>query len=391
MAEGLARLPRPATERGRDAAGAVALAVALGVLQVVDDGPAGLFGWEYAGVLLACAALVWRRAAPVITLVVAFVACVASAILTGGIPGAFVPLAVAVYTAVSRTSPLPKALAIGALALVGVGVSLVVGTGRSASDPEVTSAEVWIGLIIAVGAAISLYRRSLAQERERALAAEATKDALASRKVAEERLRIARELHDAVGHHIAVMNVQAGVAEALLQSSPDAAAAALERVQEAGARVLEELPVMLRVLRTDGEAETRPSAGLADLPELIEHATASGLHVDLRESGSHPELPAATYLSAYRIVQEALTNAARHGDGAASVRVDYRGPSLILEVRNAVGGGTSSGSGFGLVGMRERALAAGGDVTVARDGDTFVVRAELPTRGASNRQGEGQP
>ena len=384
MADLLARLPRPGSERGRDALGAGLLVVALTVLQLVDAGPAGLAGWEFAGALLACAALVWRRAAPVPVLLVAFAAFAGSTVADGALSTAFVPFAVAVYTAVSRAGQLPVAFVIGALSVVATGAALVFGLGRSASDPVVVSAEVWVALVAAVGVAVSLYRRALDQERARAREAEATRDAVASRRVAEERLRIARELHDAVGHHVAVMNVQAGVAEALLATKPAQAAVALGRVQEAGARVLEELPVMLRVLRTADDDDTRPGVSLADLDELVALAREAGLEVELHREGPAPDLSAAADLAAYRIVQEALTNARRYGNGGVTVAVATTASGLTLEIRNRLGTAASGGSGFGLVGMRERATTAGGTVDAGPLGDEFVVRAVLPLRGTTS-------
>ncbi|WP_062464062.1 sensor histidine kinase [Demequina soli] len=374
------RVPRPATERGRDALGGGVLAAALAVLVLVEDGVGGLAAVGTLAALAACAALAWRRARPVPVLAVVLALFAASAFAALDTPLAFVPLVVALYTAASRVARIPVALAIGAGTAGVVGAAVAVGTAREATDSVTVSAEVWMALVTAVGVATNLYRRTVAQERARALQAEETREAVARTRVAEERLRIARELHDAVGHHVAVMNVQAGVAEALLGTRPDEAAEALGRVQDAGARVLEELPVMLRVLRQGEEDDTRPAVGLAALDALITQARDAGLAVELRRAEAPADLPAATDQAAYRIVQEALSNARRYGTGAATVSISAAGSDLAVEVRNAVSGAAGLGSGFGLVGMRERADAAGGGVSAGPEGQEFVVRAALPLR-----------
>ncbi|SEI92394.1 sensor histidine kinase [Demequina mangrovi] len=377
----VSRLPRPATERGRDALGAGALAVVIALIGLVENGLDELVSVDMLAALVACAALAWRRAFPLVVLVVCAALVGTSTLVTGDVATAVIPMWVALYTAVSRAPQIPAGLALGALAVVFVGGVLAIGPERAAADSVVVSAGIWMALVTAVGIAMNLYRRTVAQERERARQAEETREAVARGRVAEERLRIARELHDAVGHHVAVMNVQAGVAEALLDSDPAHASEALERVQEAGARVLEELPVMLRVLR-QGEEDTRPTAGLALLDELVAQARDAGLEVTVEAHDVPDDLPSATDHAAYRIVQEALANARRYGEGAASVAIASDGGILAVEVRNAVDEANTGaqGTGFGLVGMAERAVAAGGTVAAGREGDEFVVRAALPAR-----------
>ncbi|WP_156162259.1 sensor histidine kinase [Demequina iriomotensis] len=374
------RVPRPVTERGRDAVGAGVVAVAIVAIGLSDGGLGGLAEPDLLAGLGAAAALAWRRAAPVVVLLVAAVTFLGATVAAGEASIALVPFVVALYTAVSRAPQIPIGVAIGALAAVGVGAVLAIGPERAGDDPVVVSAEIWMALVTAVGIAMSLYRRSVAQERARARQAEETREALARGRVAEERIRIARELHDAVGHHVAVMNVQAGVAEALLESSPARAAEALERVQEAGARVLEELPVMLRVLRQEGDDDSGPSVGVAALAELVAQARDAGLEVELDMVPGLPNLPDAGDQAAYRIVQEALSNARRYGTGAARVAVSAGASAVEVEVRNAVGDTAAQGSGFGLLGMRERAAAAGGEVSTGIEGGEFVVHATLPAR-----------
>ncbi|WP_062467501.1 sensor histidine kinase [Demequina maris] len=383
MRDLLRRIPLPEGEHARDALGAAALAAAIITMFLAGDNADALASLDFAATMLACLVLVWRRRAPLAVLGGVLALFVVVTAVDGELSTVFVVLVVALYTSTSRIGTVPAALAIGA-ATTGVVVGVLTLATGSSSD-ELVSAAAWGGLTSAIGLAMLLYRRGVAKERERALRAEEARDATAQRRVAEERLRIARELHDAVGHHVAVITVQAGLAEHLLDTKPEAAAAALARVQEAGARVLEELPVMLRVLRQDDEeGDDAPTPGAADIASLVGEAREGGLAVDLR-AGATPDLSAAADLAAYRIVQEALTNARRYGAGAASVTLDPGDDGLAIEVRNAVDPSREpgAGSGFGLVGMRERAAAAEGDVTAERIGDEFVVRAVLPVRGAS--------
>jgi signal transduction histidine kinase len=218
----------------------------------------------------------------------------------------------------------------------------------------------------AVGAAVRSRREAAEQRARRALV--------------EERLRIARDVHDLVAHHIAVVTVQAGVAAHLLTERPDAAAGALDHVRSASAGVLEELGTLLSVLRDADapETPTEPTPGLADLDRLLDSFAAAGLRVDHTVSGRAEPVPDGVATAAYRIVQESLTNAARHGDGRARLALTYTPDRLCIDVRNACPPGRAAGGGHGLVGMRERAAAAGGTLVAGLAGSEFVVTASLP-------------
>jgi len=212
-------------------------------------------------------------------------------------------------------------------------------------------------------------------ERERVAAAEA-----AGR---EERTRIARELHDVIAHHLSLMVIQAGGARRLVEHDPRRAREALEVIEEYGRRGLEAMPGLLKALRAEPEAESRaPSPRLDDVASLVDQLRRSGLPVDLNVHGAQRPLPESTELSAYRIVQESLTNAVRHADGApVSVDLDYRPDRLVIEVSDEGPGlGTDhSGAGHGLTGMRERALLLGGDWQIgASPSGGCLVRAWLP-------------
>jgi len=234
----------------------------------------------------------------------------------------------------------------------------------------------------AVGEAVRGRRAALAAVEERAVRAERTREEEARRRVAEERLHIARELHDVVAHHIAVINVQAGVAGHLITSQPEAAAEALGHVRRSSRAVLDELSGLLGVLRRPEESDTptEPAPGMAQLDDLVESFRASGLDLRSTLTGEVHDLPATVDLVAYRVVQEALTNAHRHGTSTARLSVAYTPSEIILEVTNAVAAQPhAGGSGLGLVGMRERAGAVGGTIKAGIEADErFHVRATLP-------------
>jgi signal transduction histidine kinase len=205
--------------------------------------------------------------------------------------------------------------------------------------------------------------------------------------VDEERLRIARELHDVVAHTMATINVQAGVAAHVLADRPDAAAQALQHIKLASKDGLRELRAILNVLRQADDADfTQPAPGLAQLDVLITGAARAGLATSLGVTGPATPLPAAVDLAAYRIVQESLTNAIRHaGPATASVSLSYDDAELRIDVADTGRGSLaaqSEGSGHGLIGMRERAASVGGVVEAgpARAGG-YRVTARLPLDG----------
>jgi signal transduction histidine kinase len=253
-------------------------------------------------------------------------------------------------------------------------------------SPENLGTFAWMAAAVGFGDATRSRRAYVAEVEARARRAEETRDQEARRRVAEERLRIARELHDVVAHHIAVISVQAGAAAHVLKTRPEAAGPALATIRRASDTVLKELAAVVGVLRnttdTDNDADPtfEPTRGLARLSELLDTFAAAGLRVQHEQLGTERELPAVVDLAAYRIVQEALTNAQKYGTGKADLTVAYTPEGIRLTVTNAVPPGqVAGGSGYGLVGMRERATAAGGTVRAGiEDGGRFAVRAELP-------------
>jgi signal transduction histidine kinase len=224
---------------------------------------------------------------------------------------------------------------------------------------------------------------------ERVAATRATHQVEQRRQQSEERLRVARDLHDVIGHNISLINVQASMGLDLIDSQPEQARAALSAIKSASKEALEELRTMLTTLRQDDHAAARsPAPGLDRLPELIELTRAAGLAVEAEVAGKAPHLPAAVHLAAYRIIQESLTNVARHaGPARVTVRVTYDDAGVRVEIdddgsANSRGAGVI-GTGSGITGMRERATALGGELSAGfRQGGGFRVSARLPVRPA---------
>jgi signal transduction histidine kinase len=237
-------------------------------------------------------------------------------------------------------------------------------------------------------------RRDHISRLERTAELERTRAELARRAVAEERLRLARELHDVVAHAISVIAVQSGVGAHVAGTQPEEAAKALVAIEATSRAALTELRRLLGVLRQEGEPEgsLAPVPGLADLDGLLAEVAKAGLAVKLRVEGTPSPLPAGADLSAYRIVQEALTNVVKHaGPARAQVVIGYRDHEVTVEVIDdgrGVTAPTGDGQarvGHGLIGMRERVQAFGGDLqTGPRPGGGFRVAARLPL-GAERR------
>ncbi len=315
------------------------------------------------------------------------------AALVAGPSRALVPAIIAVYTLAVLVPARPAIAAAVLTPLVPIAIILVVGS-VGPLEAFAFGLGPWSALAAVTGIAVRSQRAVIAAAHERVRLAEETREEEARRRVSEERLRIARDLHDVVAHHIAVINVQAGVASHLMRSDPEQAAIALGHVREAGRVVLEEIPGLLGLLRADepgayaadGQpgAATAPAPRLADLPRLVEEARRSGLQVTTQRSGTPLEFGPGAELTAYRIVQEALTNAARHGAGAALLTESYDARGCTIEVRNRMsdsGIGARVSGQHGLTGMRERASSTGGTLTLGPDGpDDWQVSYRLDTR-----------
>lgn len=246
----------------------------------------------------------------------------------------------------------------------------------------------WVVAVVAAAEFVRVRREQWAAQR-------AEREAAEKRRADEERLRMARELHDVLAHSISVINVQAGVGLALLDTDPEQARTALTTIKAAGKEALGEVRQVLDTLRAPGDAPRSPAPGLDRLPELVEQAASAGLTVTVESGGARGAVPPGAGLAAFRIIQEALTNVVRHsGSRTAHVRIVYEPRRLVLRVddEGPATGTDAGGSGNGLAGMRERAAALGGTAEAGtRPDGGFRVRAELPlpAAGEGARSDEG--
>ncbi|MFC7937181.1 sensor histidine kinase [Streptomyces sp. NPDC057387] len=363
-------------DRGRLAD--VVLAAVVGALGAAvaafDDGTTAL---DHALVALASAALAFHRAAP--RAVLAVVTALGTAYVVHAHPGPLsaLPVLGAVHTA-ARVGHRGVAAAGGAVFLAGY-VAAGPGTQHVAERAGLLAG--WFLCAVVTGLADRNWQAYLRQTEQRALEAERTREEAALRRAGEERLRIARELHDSLTHSISIVKLQAGVAVHLARKRGDEVPPALLAIQEASGEAMRELRSALQVLRADEPAGT-PAL-------LVERARAAGLAVDLTVTGDERPLPRAVDLAAYRIVQEALTNAARHaGPAKVRVRIDYGTGNTGAPVRELAIDVDDDGAadparppvpGTGLTGMRERVGALGGTLSAApRAEGGFAVRARLP-------------
>jgi signal transduction histidine kinase len=372
-------------------AAAVVAVEIVGTLLLVDRGVAGrpLDALGYLLLIGHGASLVVRRHYPVPVLL--WVALTSFAFTALDYPGPLytVALVFAVWTAVAAGD---RITAIGVTALLLIAqptIGLVFGVGHLVDLEGTIWFTGWLVAGFVLGEVSRGRRERLAQLEGRALDAERTREEEARRRAGEERLRIARELHDVLAHHISVINVQAGVAVHLLDKQPDQARSALVAINEASKEAMRELRATLGVLRQVDDAEPRhPSPGLARLDDLVANAAAAGLDVSVDVSGEPRRLGANADLAAYRIVQEALTNVVRHaGSPTASVSIRYSPREVEIEVDDqgrGRPGGVGVVAGNGLIGMQERANAAGGELVAGPGSDGgFRVRARLPLEGGT--------
>jgi len=254
--------------------------------------------------------------------------------------------------------------------------------------PTVVSNALFIAAAWLLGHFVGVRRLYVLQLEDRTAELEQAREELARRAVTEERLRLARELHDVVAHAMSVIAVQSGVGAHVADTQPKEAARALGAIEATSRAALEELRRLLGVLRQADEprGDLAPVPGLADLEGLLAEVTKAGLAVKLQVNGTRPPLPAGVDLSAYRIVQEALTNVVKHaGSARAQVVVGYGDQDVTVEVIDDGRGAVTSvsdgraGTGHGLIGMRERVAAFGGDLEVGpRPDGGFRVAARLP-------------
>jgi signal transduction histidine kinase len=337
-------------------------------------------------VLASSGALCVRRRHPVPVGVVALAAVGAYGALLHRPGPIMVVFVVALYTVVDE-GHLAVAIGLGAASVVAFAAADGFNpSGNTGNGATLLHA----GWLVAVIVGVTRNRRAyLAEARARSAAAERRMEEEARRRATEERLRIAREVHDVVGHHLSLINVQASAA--LHRPDPTRSQEALAAIKETSRETLRELRSTLGALRREGEGPTSPAPGLHHLGDLVATAGGSGLAIRTEVAETRP-LPPEVDLAAYRIVQEALTNVTRHaGATAAVVRVRPDGDDVLVEVDDDGTGaegapgrrGPNAPAGHGILGMHERARAVGGSLTTGPGPDGgFRVCARLPRRPA---------
>ena len=348
-------------------------------------GPVG-YGLLIAGVT----ALLLRRRHPVAALAGTMIPAFAYDLLN--FPGGLCTIAVGVALyAVADAGHVRTG--VGAIvAVVGgfLGFGVVFGRGHVIDLVTALWFGGWLVASLILGETTRSRRAYLEQVEQRALDAERTREDEARRRAGEERIRIARELHDILAHRISMISVQSGVGAHLLDRDPDQARRALIAVNQASKEALQELRATLGLLRgVDGPEPRSPAPGLAQLEGVVASATAAGVDVRVDVSGPPRVLPTGVDLAAYRIVQESLTNVVRHARAAtARVAIAYRRADVVIQVEDDGRGvrarDDAGGGGNGLLGMRERATALGGDREAGPlTGGGFRVRARLPLDGTA--------
>ncbi len=355
-----------------------ALPGAIAVLGAVELYSIRVPGWGY-GIALevaACALLVWRRFSPLVV-------CTLAAVLALALPwvgpqpdDAATPIiivAVSAYSLARRLEVL-KGLA-GMVVIVSM---LVLDYGLADQRVHDFTDVVFVAALLLPPYVLGRLTRKLAEQSEQLLRRQ---EWVRQEAVRQERDRIARDLHDVVAHSISAMVVQTAAAQDLIRTNPDRAAAALGEVASTGRRALADTGRMLHLIRDDAdELGLEPAPGLARLTELVDGFRGSGLAVDLEVDGSMDPLPVGVDLSAYRIVQEALTNALKYAADKTTVLHLTRTPSqLSIRTENTASRGDVGGSGLGLLGMAERVSVFGGSLSHGLTGDgRFVLTATLP-------------
>jgi signal transduction histidine kinase len=361
----------------------VVFALSLVMLGVGDadagDGTADVDAFGVALSALASLPLLWHRSAPLTVFVISGLAS-ATLYLVAAPDGPPVGPTVALYY-VAAANPSSPAVTLAVVFPVFAVHVAADGVGRG----DFPGAEILLRLAVWGGAWLAGDRTRLRAERMAELeerAARAEREAERERRLAaaEERMRIARDLHDSAGHAIGVILVHAGDGRLRAERDPAGARAAFETIEEVARETVGEIDQLVRALREDGDDGVEPPPGVAALDGLVARHRAAGLEVTAALHGDRRPLPPGVDQGAYRILQEALTNAARHGAGRADVDVTFADGELELTVTNPMRVGDGVGEGHGVIGMRERAALLGGRLRAgARDG-AFEVHAWLPAK-----------
>jgi signal transduction histidine kinase len=339
-----------------------------------------------AGVVLTTAPLAFRRTYPTTAFCVIVLAIIATTQYSTAVTIAAAVFAAYFAVVYSKNRP-------AALACLAAGVAIVT-LDYPKIGPQIPGRLAPLLVLlptVALGYMMRMWRQRAGESAVRLRQAEAEHLEVTRRAVEEERARIAAELHDVVTHNVSVMVVQAGAGRRVLDSSPGDAREAMLAIEASGRTAMTELRHLLGLLAPSGAPELdaspdqgalSPQPGLAEVPALVARVRAAGLPVELSVTGTERGLPQGPDLAAYRVAQEALTNAIKHADGARTkVRIEYRAHDLIIDVSNAAGGSgpSAGGSGRGLIGLRERIAIYGGSLDIGpRPGGGWRVRATIP-------------
>jgi signal transduction histidine kinase len=382
-----------------DAAVAVVLLALTAIPLATDSLQAGQRPsdiWAYLLAVALCVPFVFHRRSPVAAITVACCALVLYAVgRYNAYPG--LPIFVLVAGISLHSTRRVAALAAG-LAAVALSVAVWLQPER------VATASTWVASLLAVAVAwlwgenLRNRRARWAAMEERARRLEAEREERDRQAVTDERLRIARELHDVVAHSMSVIAVQSGVANHVIDSRPAQARQALATIEATSRSALVELRRLLGVLRQgdDPVASLEPNPGMAEIGRLADQIRSAGVEVELKVEGEPGEVPPGVDLSAFRIAQEGLTNVLKHGGGVARVLVRYSPGAVAVEIADDGRAGTADeapaeGTGHGLIGMRERVAVFGGELTAGPvPGGGYRMAARLPYAAAAGA-GEGQP
>ncbi len=360
--------------------GVACLAVAVLLLDAIMHGEnGGLAAWQVPIALAAAAPLAWRRPAPIAVLLLVLPGLIAFAAVTGA--GTAVTLiAMLVFYTVARAGDRRRSLLVALLSAVFLAVVIsLLATGEEAT---IKALRVFAILgALGVGEIVRTRSQLREAERERRARIEREREEDGRRRVAAERARIARELHDSLGHALVAINVRAGVARHL--GDPESATSALADIEGVSSEALTDLRETIALLHEEDEpAPRRPGMGLEGVPELIENLRAGGVEAEARIDLDAAEIPRPLAQAAYRIVQESFTNILRHaGAGRATLRVGVVSERLEIEVLDDGAPAGPTEAGHGLRGMAERAEALGGQVEAGPAAGGWRVLAELPLDG----------
>ncbi|WP_143162715.1 sensor histidine kinase [Couchioplanes caeruleus] len=342
-------------------------------------------GVSLASAAIACGILLLRRRWPYAVLVVSTIAAEVYLARHHGLGGILILAAplFALYT-VAELSDRRSALIVSGLVIVAVGVTHTLGLPSRRLGPENLALAALGGLAVAAGTASRHRRAYLAEVVRRAQDAERDRDADTRRRLTEERLRIARDLHDSVGHHLALINVQAGVTGHLLTGESEQVRDTLAQIRQSSRAALDELRESVGLLRqSDDPAPLHPAVGLAGLADLLGTFRRTGLQITARIDGRRADLPWAADHTAYRVIQEALTNVRKHaGPAEVALTLHHDGDAVTVVVDNdgPPVAPIDDAHAHGIVGMRERVTALGGTLLAGpRPTGGFRVTATIPT------------